>query len=304
MANPYKSDWGGGDILLTLLTGGLYGAAKLAAPSVYDMKSTYEAEKARKLGRVQMDQQREQFGGIMDRLRPESIPYQDVPTAIQHNPALRSKFAMEMLGSPALSNTGGQLLSNIWNNQAAMQQRQSMGGYADLNQRTSQLRQLAGDANKRLAPHREVLSSYSKLRSIYERAGGNFNNLSGADDQAAIKFVQKMILPNEAVMSDDQIQAVKNSGLWSQVDTWKQWLTENKGAGLGADARYQLYKLAETLRGQATQELDWERQSIDTLGASANIDPAEIYQRRDYGGAIDIKKPVKQPNPKDLVRVR
>jgi len=281
-----RKEFGIGDVLMTAASGGLWPVAKYGRIALDDMRAERAAMTRQKKRQGIMDA----MLGIQNEIA--GVQGQDFFTQAAANPALQQQFAARM-GTVEGYNPSllGQLMMQQNDLGAVKAQREGLGGYQNLKAKIDTQSKLSKDAASEFAPMRASLSSYENLRNIFTKAKGDFENISGADDQAIIKLVQKMILPNEAVMSDDQLTAVKNSGAWSQLEAYKEWLTNNKGAGLGKAARRNLFELANTLRQEQMERLRFARGRHDVLARSAQFEPGDIYQTRQWGNAISIPPP-------------
>ncbi len=107
------------------------------------------------------------------------------------------------------------------------------------------------EANTALAPIRESIRKFGQATDMVEKRGG-FASMSGADDTVLIKGFASMILPGEAVMSDDITTIVNQSGLPGAVESY---LAAFRGQGqLGEEQRKAIYDTMTTLYSRAKTE--------------------------------------------------
>lgn len=293
-----NNEWNIGDVLMTLGTGGMYGAAKLAAPSVYNLKAQFEAEKARMLGDVGTEQHQQQYQSaqeyIHDRLANEAegpVSPQGVDKAMVTRPDVAGAAFMQQ---PQFAQMGASMLQSA---RGAMKPNQ-FGGFNSMQDRIKFIADQSKTAATAMQPYRSALTMYDKTAAMVNAVGG-IENMTGAQDQALVKFAQKMILDSEAVMSDDQRTALDNSGIPNKLEAWAKQAFTEEGAGLGTGARESIINMMSQLRGSTMQNLEHERVRFETIAAEGRIDPRKIFQRRKFGPTINprAKKTQKRTGP-------
>lgn len=291
-----ENNWNIGDVLMTLGTGGMYGAMKLAAPSVYGLKAQFEAEKARKLGQVDTEQHQQQMGQVQDyihgRLADEAegpLPQGAIEQAMVERPGMAGAA---MLQQPKFAQLGANMLQQA---RGAMKPNQ-FGGFNTMQDRIKFIADQSKQASTAMQPYRSALTMYDKTASMVNAVGG-IENMTGAQDQALVKFAQKMILDSEAVMSDDQRTALQNSGMYNQMEAWAKQAFSKEGAGLGTGAREAIIQMMSQLRGSTMQNLEHERVRFETIAREGRIDPTKIFQRRKFGGTIQTRPTKKKTGP-------
>lgn len=140
---------------------------------------------------------------------------------------------------------------------------------------------------KQAAVPQVAIARFNDATDIVTAAGG-FDQMSGADDIGLIKNFAKFLLPNEAVMTDDQIQAVKSSSIWQQMLTWNEQLA-GEGGALSAQTRENLYSTMAGLADSRVAELERMTANAQQLAVGTGIDPSlvlgQTIQRRDIFGA-------------------
>lgn len=106
-------------------------------------------------------------------------------------------------------------------------------------------------ANKALAASRESLRKHAQVTERLKQKGG-FDNLTGADDTLLVKAYASMLLPGEAVMSDDVRVIAEQSGLPATLRSMAMKVA-GKGS-LSVDERQRIYESMTTLADMANNE--------------------------------------------------
>jgi len=184
---------------------------------------------------------------------------------------------------------------------AELVKRQMQGPYKDMSQYATASGGLRDDARAELAPFRQQMSLYNTVQDLVAEKG--FVGMSITDDELFIKSYAKMLLPNEAVMTDD----IQRIAMTDKVDSVVRGLAAKVGYGtqLTGAEREQLwasmYRTAESaapryeqLRSDYTERamrmyinpsdvlntaITMDQRRFDTPGQTSQVsDPAMIQQ--------------------------
>lgn len=123
--------------------------------------------------------------------------------------------------------------------------------FKDLNENLKAMQATRKAADTSMAPSNESLRKYAQATDMVRKKNG-FDKLSGADDTVLMKGFASMILPGEAVMSDDINIIAQQDG----VPGWfKSYAAQLKGSGqLSAEQRADIYQTMTTLAERANAE--------------------------------------------------
>lgn len=157
--------------------------------------------------------------------------------------------------------------------QAAEQARAGMvGPYKDMGQYTTAAGGLRDDARAELAPFRQQMSLYNTVQDLVGEKG--FHGMSIADDELFIKSYAKMLLPNEAVMTDD-IQRISQS---DKLDSFTRGLANKVGIGqkLSKDEREALWSSMYRTAESAAPRYEQLRSDYVDRATRMYLNPADV----------------------------
>ena len=157
--------------------------------------------------------------------------------------------------------------------QAAQQARaQMVGPYQDMAQYATASGGLRDDARAELEPFRQQMSLYNTVQDVVGEKG--FSGMSIADDEMFIKSYAKMLLPNEAVMTDD-VQRIATS---DKIDSVTRGLAAKVGYGtkLSAEEREQLWSSMYRTAASAAPRYEQLRQDYTQRALDMYISPSHI----------------------------
>ena len=157
--------------------------------------------------------------------------------------------------------------------QAAERARSGMvGPYQDMQQYATASNGLRDDARAELAPFRQQMSLYNTVQDLVGEKG--FIGMSIADDELFIKSYAKMLLPNEAVMTDD-IQRIATS---DKVDSVVRGLAAKVGYGTKLDKseREQLWSSMYRTVDSAAPRYEQLRSDYTQRAIDMYISPSHI----------------------------
>ena len=156
--------------------------------------------------------------------------------------------------------------------EAEMKRNQMVGPYQDLNQYVTASGGLRDDARAELEPFRQQMSLYNTVQDLLDEKG--FDTMSIADDELFIKSYAKMLLPNEAVMTDD-IQRISQS---DKVDSVVRGLAAKVGYGtkLTNEEREQLWSSMYRTAASAMPRYEQLRQDYTQRALRSYINPADV----------------------------
>lgn len=148
-----------------------------------------------------------------------------------------------------------------------------VGQFKDMNEYLKALQTTRKDAGTQLSPSRESLRKFGQATELVSKRGG-FANMNGADDTVLMKAFASMILPGEAVMSDD-IRIIADQG--GLPDWFKGFAAQLTGGGtLSPDQRSMIYNTMQPLgqiafdensqiRGQYQTDIDFGQFPINAV---------------------------------------
>ena len=157
--------------------------------------------------------------------------------------------------------------------QEAQRARANMiGPYKDMSQYVTASGGLRDDARAELEPFRQQMSLYNTVQDLVGEKG--FAGMSIADDELFIKSYAKMLLPNEAVMTDD-IQRIATS---DKVDSVVRGLAAKVGYGtkLTDAERQQLWSSMYRTASSAAPRYQQLRGDYTDRAIRMYINPADV----------------------------
>lgn len=157
--------------------------------------------------------------------------------------------------------------------QAAQQARQGMiGPYKDMSQYMTAAGGLRDDARAELEPFRQQMSLYNTVQDLVGEKG--FHGMSIADDELFIKSYAKMLLPNEAVMTDD-ISRIATS---DKLDSVIRGMANKVGYGveLGKEEREALWQSMYRTASSAAPRYEQLRDDYTQRAIRSYLNPADI----------------------------
>jgi len=259
---------------------------------------------------------------VMGLLGEEATPFEDINESTQFadvsegagllaNPesfANQMKFSLGLMATPGYGGYGQQFASQALQHQLGMplemmKQQQQAQMDAIKQQREAQLHQmkvekhaqdvtqanfgradtLRDDAMKELQPYRESVEIFDGVQNTINARGG-FNNMTKADDIQLMKGYAKMLLPREAVMSDDLNVIAQTDSLDSVVRGLMNKV--NMGVALTAPERRQIYDSLYGLGQQRVQNYQQTRQDYEDRSARMGLNPADVLRT---GMAVDMQ---------------
>ena len=174
--------------------------------------------------------------------------------------------------------------------QMQLQMQQIQAQRAQKEQAFTRAQQLAGRADKILAPIRDALGMYNTTQQSIINAGG-FTEMSGADDEALIKSYAKMVLPKEAVMTDDAGRIVMSDNFDSFIRGMKEKF--NIKGNLSWEERKSIFDSMTRLAQGKMSEYSAGRQDFERFSVNAMVNPADVLReaiRVDFGIDMPIGK--------------
>lgn len=146
------------------------------------------------------------------------------------------------------------------------------GPYKDMSQYATASGGLRDDARAELAPFRQQMSLYNTVQDLVAKKG--FSGMSIADDELFIKSYAKMLLPNEAVMTDD-VQRIATS---DKVDSVVRGLAAKVGYGtkLTGPEREQLWSSMYQTAESAAPRYQQLRSDYTDRATRMYINPADV----------------------------
>lgn len=156
--------------------------------------------------------------------------------------------------------------------EAARKQANMIGPYQDMAQYASTSGGLRDDARAELEPFRQQMGLYNTVQDLVGEKG--FSGMSIADDELFIKSYAKMLLPNEAVMTDD-IQRIATS---DKVDSVVRGLAAKVGYGtkLTDAEREQLWSSMYRTASSAAPRYEQLRTDYTERAMRMYINPSDI----------------------------
>jgi hypothetical protein len=147
-----------------------------------------------------------------------------------------------------------------------------VGPFKDMAQYATASGGLRDDARAELAPFRQQMSLYNTVQDLVGQKG--FQGMSIADDELFIKSYAKMLLPNEAVMTDD-IQRIATS---DKVDSVVRGLAAKVGYGtkLTDEEREQLWSSMYRTASSAAPRYEQLRSDYTERATRMYLNPADI----------------------------
>ena len=145
--------------------------------------------------------------------------------------------------------------------------------YKDMNQYVSAAGGIRDDARAELAPFRQQMSLYNTVQDAVAEKG--FHGMSLADDELFIKSYAKMLLPNEAVMTEDISRIARSDKI---EDTVLRGLAEkvNVGTPLSAPERQQLWQSMYRVAASAAPRYEQLRKDYTEFAERMYINPADV----------------------------
>lgn len=149
-----------------------------------------------------------------------------------------------------------------------------VGAFKDMNEYLKAIQTTRKAAQTSLAPSNESLRKYAQVTDLVRKKGG-FENMTGADDTVNMKAFASMILPGEAVMSDDINIIAQQDGLpgW-----FKSYAAQLKGNGqLDPTQRADMYRTMTTLAERAYKENEGFRKQFTIDKDLGNFPDGSIF---------------------------
>ena len=168
------------------------------------------------------------------------------------------------------------------------------------NQRFQRAQALVGRADKVLAPIRDALGMFNTAQNMIIDAGG-FANMSGADDEALIKSYAKMVLPKEAVMTDDAGRIVMSDNFDSFIRGLKEKF--NVKGQLSWEERKSIYESMMRQAQGKMAEYNAGRQDFERFSHQAMVNPDDVLReaiRVDFGIDMPVGDGAKPSIPNDM----
>lgn len=169
------------------------------------------------------------------------------------------------------------IMSGDWKSVAELMKTDTaIGGFKDMDTYLKALQSTRKGASTALAPSNESLRKYAQVTDMVSTKKG-FDNLSGADDTVLMKGFASMILPGEAVMSDDINIIAQQDG----IPGWfKAYAAQIKGSGqLAPNQRAQIYQTMTTLAERASMENQQLRSQFDIDQKLGNFPEGSIFTK-------------------------
>jgi hypothetical protein len=182
------------------------------------------------------------------------------------------------------------------------EQSKKLGGFDNRKDFITAMQQTRKLATEQLKKSRTSLDKFGQATDIVKQRGG-FDKMNGADDTILMKAFASMILPGEAVMSDDIRIIAQQEGLpgW-----FKSYAAQLEGGQLKGDQRRTIYKSMNNLAERAYKENIGIRQKfgsdIEYGGFKENdiFDPQLGYNPYSMNSVAPQVVPAAQLNPSDF----
>ncbi len=149
---------------------------------------------------------------------------------------------------------------------------QRIGPYSDMSQYMTAAGGLRDDARAELQPYRQAVSLLDTTRNMVNEKG--FNGLTTTDDTALIKAYAKLLLPNEAVMTDDVEQIAASDKVDSVFRGFASRI--NAKMALSPAERAQLVDAIDRLGGDKLQEYGQLRRDYEQRALRSMVNPADV----------------------------
>ena len=198
---------------------------------------------------------------------------------------IMGKAISESLGRPYQQ---AQLQQQALYQQQQLQLQQIQAQRAQQQQGFDRAQKLAGRADKVLMPIRDALSMYNTTQNMIINTGG-FSEMSGADDEALIKAYAKMVLPKEAVMTDDAGRIVMSDNFDSFIRGLKEKF--NVKGQLSWQERKSIFDSMTRQAQGKMAEYSAGRQDFERFAQNAMVNPADVLReaiRTDFGMDVPI----------------
>lgn len=159
--------------------------------------------------------------------------------------------------------------------------------------------------NDQTKPDQKRVGSFDSATQVIRSRGG-FENLTGADDTLLMKAFANMLLPNEAVMSDDLNIIAQQSGIPGEI---KNLIKRVGGGGqLESSERARIYKTMEDMFYTSMRKMESEKAGLFPMVQQGRFNYNSVFPNTGYPIAADIpqgllKRPPSQtgnavePNP-------
>lgn len=147
-----------------------------------------------------------------------------------------------------------------------------IGPYSDMSQYMTAAGGLRDDARAELQPYRQAVSLLDTTRNMVNEKG--FNGLSTTDDTALIKAYAKLLLPNEAVMTDDVEQIAASDKIDSVFRGFASRI--NAKMALSPAERAQLVDAIDRLGADKLQEYGQLRRDYEQRALRSMVNPADV----------------------------
>lgn len=149
---------------------------------------------------------------------------------------------------------------------------QRVGPYSDMSQYMTAAGGLRDDARAELQPYRQAVSLLDTTRQMVNDKG--FHGLSTTDDTALIKAYAKLLLPNEAVMTDDVEQIASSDKIESVFRGFASRI--NAKMALSPAERAQLVDAIDRLGQDKLQEYGQLRRDYEQRALRSMVNPADV----------------------------
>ncbi len=149
-----------------------------------------------------------------------------------------------------------------------------VGPYSDMSQYMTAAGGLRDDARAELQPYRQAVSLLGTTRNMVNEKG--FNGLSTTDDTALIKAYAKLLLPNEAVMTDDVEQIAASDKVDSVFRGFASRI--NAKMALSPAERAQLVDAIDRLGRDKLEEYGQLRRDYEEMALRNAVNPADVLR--------------------------
>jgi len=122
-------------------------------------------------------------------------------------------------------------------------------------------------------PMKQVVDRYNSSTKMIDQAGG-YDKLTGAQDVKLVRDYLKSILPNEAVMSDDQRAVAAARGLGGTIDQWSGILSGK--SQLGEEGAMQIHQVMRGMADESGQAWSEANQKWGSRAAERNLSIGQI----------------------------
>lgn len=166
--------------------------------------------------------------------------------------------------------------------------KQAQRGGLDFKQQQEVTNALADDARAAVQPYRQSIELYNTVNDVIGARGG-YTNMQVSDDELLMKSYAKMLLPNEAVMTDD-INRIARSG--SLNDIVKGMANKiSLGIALLPEERDNLWRSMNTLMKSKLPQYEEERRYFQQRALDARLDPSMILRNAIAMDARTFERP-------------